>query len=671
MHDSRKDDPGTEICSEQDEPDFCFVLGHYVVCVVYPRILPCLGSNTLWIDASGMALGLAVVTFVGLCGFCLGFASVGNRILRLLKLEMESDAGHLLVAVAVGLTASEIFLFLVQVTQQIREGCLALVVLFCILLFAESESIWRRCKLVWSRIVPSSTADLFLLSIIAVVTLVEFLASQAPLTGSDAMHYHFTVQKQILGQGFHPIFSNSHSFLCGQSHLLILLGLSLGSENLALGFIFLGGMLTAASLAYLAAQWASDLAATVFTLVFLLTPVVFWQITSSGSPDIYMAFFVSTTVILLNQKNMAQKWQRALLVGLLAGSVGGAKYTGCFIAAAIGLAFLVEFRTAMSFSIFLLGALFSGIWPYLRNLVWTGNPVFPFLSAWLSPRFVTAYAVKTLASDTGASSSHHLTQVLPFMFLAASQRNNPGLYDFFGPTVLVLAPFMLLAFRKDRPWRVSILVWWTSSLAIFFASGLPRFLLPVFPIALACAAAGWQVSLRQDWTVSNRIVTGLLALIALSGGAGLALDSYKPICAAIGLQDKTRYLEERAPDYQVVQAVNQLLARRENWGKTLIFIRHLYYLKVSFLNGDPSTSFDVDPERMKTASDWRAFFGKNDVGYVVRSPDYPGSIRQPLEEMERTGELIPLSQIDVQNFQGMRLTQTRVTVPVVILKIKH
>lgn len=618
-----------------------------------------------------MAFGLAVATFLGLCGFCLGFACLGNRILRFLRLEMESDAGHLLVAVAVGLTASEIFLFLVLVTQQIRLGCLALVGLCCILLFVEAKSVCRRCKLVYSKIALSSNAGFFVFSLTAVVTLAEFLASQAPLTGSDAMHYHFTVQKQILGLGFHPIFSNSHSFLCGQSHLLILLGLALGSEHLALGFIFLGGILTATSLAYLASQWASDLVSAVFTLVFLLTPVVFWQMTSSGSPDIFMAFFASTSVILLIQRNVAQKWQRALLIGFLAGSVAGAKYTGCFIAAAIGVAFLGEFRKIMSFSIFLLGALFSGIWPYLRNLAWTGDPVFPFLGAWLSPRLVTSYALASLASDIGASSSHHLAQVLPFMFLAASQKNNPGLYDFFGPTVLVLAPFVLLAFRNERPWRISILVWCISSLAIFFSSGLPRFLLPVFPIALACTAAGWQVSLQQKWTVPNRIVACLLALIALSGGVGLALYSYKPICVAIGSQDKTRYLEDRAPDYQVVQAVNQLRAPRENPEKTLVFVRHLYYLSIPFLNGDPATSFDVNPERLKTAADWMAFFRKNDVGYVARSPDYPASIRQPLEEMERTRELILLSKIDVQNFQGMRLTQNRVTVPVVILRVNH
>src|SRR5205814_9500622 len=52
-------------------------------------------------------------------------------------------------------------------------------------------------------------------------------------------------------------------------YLLILLGLALGSEQLALGFIFLGGILTAASLACLASRWAPYEIVTGFVLIFL------------------------------------------------------------------------------------------------------------------------------------------------------------------------------------------------------------------------------------------------------------------------------------------------------------------------------------------------------------------------------------------------------------------
>ncbi len=168
--------------------------------------------------------------------------------------------------------------------------CFALLVLLCLAFVVQGRSTSRRFLRVMRQITPRGRFSLRLFVLLPVVVLVEFLTSIAPLTGSDALHYHFTTQKLILEQGFHPIFSIAHSFLCGQSHLLILFGLALGSEKFAMGTIFLGGLLTAFALACLAARWAPRGLVEAITLLFLLTPVIFWQVSSSGAPDIWMAF---------------------------------------------------------------------------------------------------------------------------------------------------------------------------------------------------------------------------------------------------------------------------------------------------------------------------------------------------------------------------------------------
>jgi len=543
--------------------------------------------------------------------------------------------------------------------------------LLCGLLIVDRKSIWGRSIRVLRQVVPTSKEVNFLIVLVAISLCVEFLSSLAPLTGSDALHYHFTVQKEILEHGFHAIFSNSHSLLCGQHHLLILFGLALGSEKLALGLIFLGGMLTAASLAYLASLWTRDWIVAVFTLHFLLTPVIFWQMSSSGSPDIYMAFLVSTAVMVLRRTLETKAWRQALLLGFLVGGIAGAKYTGCLIAAAFAVAVVVELRSKMATILFFFSAFATGIWPYLRNFAWTGDPIFPFLSARLSPHLVTSYAIQSLASDTGASSIHESGQIFPFLFFAAMQRHSPGFWDFFGPMVLVLAPLLLFAFRNTRAWRVSLEVWFLSSLGIFFASGLPRFLLPIFPIALACVAAGLEVTLREKWTIVSRTAVALLILMICAGSVGSTLYLYKPLRAAIGLQNEKEYLEESSQDFEVTEAINHLLAGRNDQEKTLVFIRHLYYLNIPFVNGDPGTSFEVDPEHLQTPQEWKAFLEKKSIGYVVRSPNYPNEIAIPLNEMERTGDLAPFAKAEVLNFQGKRIDQNRVSVPVVILKVNR
>src|SRR5207249_1566745 len=79
-------------------------------------------------------------------------------------------------------------------------------------------------------------------------------------------------------------------------------------------------------------------------------------------------------------------------------------------------------------------------------------------------------------------------------------------------------------------------------------------------------------------------------------------------------------------------------------------------------------SFEVDPAKLRSPDDWKAFFEKKSIGYVVRSPNYPSVIAGPLEEMEKAGDLARIAQEEVQSFQGMRVNQVKTTIPVVIIK---
>jgi len=159
--------------------------------------------------------------------------------------------------------------------------------------------------------------------------------------------------------------------------------------------------------------------------------------------------------------------------------------------------------------------------------------------------------------------------------------------------------------------------------------------------------------------------------MAFVGAAGLAMYSQTPVLGAIGFVSKTIYLEQTSQDYEVVEALNQLLGGEKSQQRTLVFVRHLYYLKIPYVNGDPGTSFEADPEHLQSAQEWKAFFEKNGIGYVVRAPDYPAIIAQTLMEMERDGDLVPFAQEEVQNFQGKRIDQTRTAISVIILRVRR
>ena len=606
-----------------------------------------------------MALIHAALLFVAVCAFSLAAASLGNLILRILHLEMDTDAQHLLICAGVGVISIEMLLFGVEVTQQIRKGCFAVVGLLCVLLLAEFKSLAPRCSRSLNTVFSGSRVDRFLLLIIGIVLGVEFLASLAPLTGSDALHYHFTAQKLILEYGFHPNFSLALSFLCGQHHLLILFGLALWSEQLAMGLIFLGGILTAFSLACLASRWSSPRTALAITLLFLLTPVVFWQISSSGAPDIWMAFFASAAVIVLCQNKISGTWRSALLAGLLTGGIAGAKYTGCLeVAAGIAVAIAIELLFVRSTSLLCVGSLLTGMWPYLRNFIWTGDPMFPFLAKALTPERMNLFALASIRRYTGASQLSHIGQLLPFVFFACVRALSAS------GTFLVqsslrwrhcgLQPLGTFPSGECLP-----LVWCVSAIAVFYASGLPRFLLPVFPLALAFTAAGLDSSQQKGWKITNGFASGLVILLWIFGGAGLTMYSWKPVATALGIVREVNYLEERRPEYQEAEAINRVLASQNKGGKTLLFLRYMYSLDVPFLNGDPATSWMINPDRLLTPQDWKVFFQKEGITFVVRSPNYPKAIEAPLKEMEAKGDLVPVAQLAVRDFEGMRIEGNR------------
>jgi hypothetical protein len=119
-----------------------------------------------------------------------------------------------------------------------------------------------------------------------------------------------------------------------------------------------------------------------------------------------------------------------------------------------------------------------------------------------------------------------------------------------------------------------------------------------------------------------------------------------------------------------VEFVNQALKEEGREGKTLVFFRHTYYLRVPFVYGDPSASWAVDPQRLQTTEAWLELFRKEKIRWVVRSSEYPNAIAQPLRQLELGGELAPLTQGEVYDFEGMRVLGVRKIIPIVVLRVK-
>ena len=191
-----------------------------------------------------MALIASLAALFCAGAFCFLMAAFGLRILRWGGVGLENDGERILVSVAVGVIVFEAVLAIVSFAIGAPPGNLkpSLVVLFLAIAVAgisEHRPLLRSAAaLLRSTILTASRGEQSLLAILALVLFFEGLASVAPLTGSDALHYHFASPLLVLRYGFHPDFFLSHSFLTGQGHLLILAGLAAGTDRLALALLF-------------------------------------------------------------------------------------------------------------------------------------------------------------------------------------------------------------------------------------------------------------------------------------------------------------------------------------------------------------------------------------------------------------------------------------------------
>jgi hypothetical protein len=596
----------------------------------------------------------------------------GARVLRLLGVNTSSILEKCLYSAGVSFAAIQVVVHGLIAVGWLSRG--TLLGLFAVMALIAAQS-WMVIGELASTLISflarlkHSRLAAVLAILIAVFLLTDAFMAMAPLTGSDAMHYHFTAPSLWLQHGFHPLYDISLSFAVGQSHMLILLGLALGSDHISLGLIFFGGLLSAAALYRLAREWISLEGSLAVTLTFLLTPMVFWQMTVAGAPDIWMVFYCTLSVLAAARSVSARSAKWALISGFLAGAAAGSKYPAWVIPIALCVLLLLETRSLQIASSCAFAALAGGIWPLLRNAWWTGDPLFPFLSRWLTPNNFNPYTLASMLADTRPAASHGgFISWIEYPFRLVLQGQTYGVGHYFGPLVLVFAPLLFLAYKSTPLFRICAGVW----AAVFFtnsiSSQMARFLLPVFAIALVLVFAGADAILRNGRLLPRAACLATVVVFLVFGAASYSLYARDFLPAGLGIEPREHFLQRFAPNYQEVSFINSELEGKP--GTVLVFVRHMYYLRANVMNGDPSTSWLVDPDKLHAPESMLAFLRKSDVRWVVRAGDYPDAVREPLRALELSGDLRPIASAVANDFSSWRVEGERKNVFVQILEVR-
>ena len=612
-------------------------------------------------------------------GLCAAFiasvlllAGAGAVLLRRLKVFAPHPLDHFLFSVAAGTLLLELAVSAGELAPNVRAGVqFATAIVAAVGLFG-MRSVVADLRQVAQRVSSLPGVPRYLAAALLFVLALQGLASLAPMTGSDALHYHFTVQQLYLSDGFHAPWSLLHGFFCGLGHQLVLAGLALGSGRLAQLWLFLGGALATGATLRVAQLWVGGVWPWLAALAFALTPVAFWQITAAGAPDIWMCAFVPLGLLAILQARENPAPGAIILAGMFAGATAGTKYTGVFLAAALLAGFFVAIRSVSIGALFFASAVFAGVWLYLRNWLWTGDPVFPFFFARMhhAGQVANETAINAILLDTGASHAFRPWDIVKFPFFAAVDQTHLGAWQLLGPLVLAFAPVAIPQLRKSVEGRVALVVWILAALGIGLTSAMARFLLPLLPVALAASFAGVALATQQRWRVLRVISLLSIAAFLVLAGAAMVLYSRHAWSVALGRTAQDNYLLANSPDFERSQFVNRELERRQQPGRALIFFRHLYYLRVPFFNGDPEDSWEMNPGQLSSTAAWSNLFAAHQIRWVVKSPSYPAALSDSLARLEAQGVLLPCAFAEVESFAGNRIEGHRVRESITLLCVQ-
>ncbi len=601
----------------------------------------------------------------------------GLRVLELLRLATGDHLESLLFAAGFSFAVLEVVLFFLTFAGWLSfAAAIALLVLMAATAGRGWHQLWNLVRALIEAVRGSSLllSERLVLFLIVGFLAIGALAAMAPLTGSDAMHYHFTAPLLEQGRPLAPIYWMVHSFFIGQAHLLISLGLALGSDRISLGLIYLGGVLAAGALFALSRQLMTKHWASLAVLIFLATPLVFWQMSTSGSPDMWMAFYVALAALAAARASVPDATRWLVLAGFFAGAAAGVKYTGWIIPAALIVYVLVASRSLKTTITSGIAALVAGIWPLARNWYWTGDPVFPFLTATLTPARVNGYALGWIRADTGAGRVlRDLPHILGYPFTMVLKGASHGFGQYFGPIVLAFAPLLLFARWKNPVAKVAAVFWAAMFLSNVWSSQMGRFLMPVYALSLALVLSGVSAVAERGFRAPSAAC--VVTIFAFLGFAGMSDAVYARdfLPVVFGMQAEDAFLERMAPDYHTVEFINRTLspqAEASRGVRVMVFFRHLYYIRVPFVDGSPEYSWLMDPARYNDPEKLLAHLRDMNVRWVVKSADYPKALAPAFSALEQEGKLVAIASTEVENLTGTgRIYGQRQKIRVVLLEV--
>jgi hypothetical protein len=520
--------------------------------------------------ATPLALATHLYALVLLAALLLVATALGRSVVRRCGVEGQSRLEHDLFAVAVGLGLVASVVVGLGLAQVLDTGTLgAAVVLLAVLarrdLLAVIQGVPTMARSAWTvrRSLRAESRWLALLvPMVEILVVALLLHALAPPTANDTLTYHLQAPRRFLQLGgLAPLSDVQQANMPLAVNMLYLLGLAFGSDELG-GVLHLAIALLVAAATFslgrrLFGQRVGWIAATTFVSTQMM--LVFGTV---AYVDYGLALFdfLAVYAFVLWRESGRRGW--LIAAGLLVGCALASKYLGVLTAVCLGvwllgavvrerrqLGIVGAVRSLLAFG--LPALLLAGPW-YLKNLVWFGNPVWPFLAA--NPNDFNMY----LGGTTRFEGSSGLVGAL--LLPARLYLNGSVEYPVIRPPLQLLVLPLYLLLPKHRTVTALLCLAGVHFVAWSQGAHILRYYLQVLP-ELSIAAAyviGRLISAPPGVAMVRPLVNGLV-VVGLAFPTIISLGAVMfvwQVPQLVGLESRQAYLDRMVQNSRLVTYLN-------------------------------------------------------------------------------------------------------------------
>ena len=521
---------------------------------------------------------------------------------------------------------------------------LILVVLLATVILQKVRPEYRLPRLV--RLKSEAGWPIFLVVIAIALNLIFVLV---PPVFFDAMSYHLELPSRYLQEGrvFH-VHENLYSGYPQLAEILFGAGLALDGVELA-GMVSLTSLLLTILLLWGWGRRQFGDEGSGWGVAFLILSPPLMVLVGSFHNDWFAAFFTLAAVFLI-MEGLRQPGIM-ILAGTMAGLAAGCKYNAmAFAIAAPFVAGIVDdvfskrkFRPFPWFLFLLTSVLVASPW-YLKNLLFTGDPLYPLLTGLKG----NIPGLTLLAADT----HHQSTQLsdllawlkVPFTAIFRSWelqlKISPGLLP------VILLP-TLLSLRGSRKGSRYLGVWSLVTFISWYLSfRVGRFLLPLLAVGYLYLGAGFAVAVSERSTWGRALRTVVIVTLLAGAGSFLGFDALytKRAGAAFGTVSSEDYLKENYIPYPAIDYINGLDPQPDK----VLFLGEMRGFYSGFAREVPT--FEM-PNRLIEMV--RGGLTAEEIGQELRKSGFSHVLFNPVE-MQRLGKKSDFLRLTKQEESALR-----------------